>query len=120
LPDLFKHFETLDITTDLFLIDWMLTLYSQQLSLPLVSRVWDNFFLDGEIFAIKTGLALLRYHESALTNQSYYKIISFLRGEAPRRSAIQVEEDRFFKVIEAIEIDKAEYYNDLKMQKWSY
>lgn len=27
LPDLFSHFETLDITTDLFLIDWLLTLF---------------------------------------------------------------------------------------------
>jgi Rab-GTPase-TBC domain len=59
MPELFKHFETLDITTDLFLIDWMLTLYSKILDIGVVSRIWDNFMLDGEIFAIKTGLALL-------------------------------------------------------------
>lgn len=64
MPELYKHFETLDITTDLFLIDWMLTLYSKNMDLEVVSRIWDNFILKGEIFAIKTGLALLQYFEA--------------------------------------------------------
>lgn len=59
MPDLAKHFETLDITADLFLIDWMLTLFSKHFEADLVSRIWDNFLLDGEIFALKTALALL-------------------------------------------------------------
>ena len=81
MPELSRHFETLDITTDLFLIDWMLTLYSKMFTdVDLVSRIWDNFMLDGEIFAIKTGLALLQYHEKELMNQSYYRIVRCLRG----------------------------------------
>ena len=72
MPDLFKHFETLDITTDLFLIDWMLTLYSKNMDLDIVSRIWDNFMLDGEIFAIKTGLAILQYFESQFLKLSYF------------------------------------------------
>jgi hypothetical protein len=80
MPDLAKHFETIDITADLFLIDWMLTLYSKLLDLDIVSRIWDNFLLDGEVFAIKVALALLKYKESQLMNQSYYRIIRILRG----------------------------------------
>lgn len=59
MPDLYKHFETLDITTDLFLIDWLSTLYTKNMEPEIASRIWDNFMLDGEIFAIKAGLALL-------------------------------------------------------------
>lgn len=59
MPDLFRHFETLDISTDLYLIDWMLTLFSKNMDLDIVSRIWDNFMLDGEVFAIKTALAIL-------------------------------------------------------------
>ena len=132
MPELFKHFETLDITTDLFLIDWMLTLYSKILDIGVVSRIWDNFMLDGEIFAIKTGLALLQYRENELTNQSYYRIINILRGPGSLRSSDSpdrklesdtkpcIDEDRLFQLIEAIEIDSDDYYGDLKMQKWSY
>lgn len=81
MPDLAKHFETLDITADLFLVDWMLTLFSKMLDIDTVSRIWDNFMLDGEIFAIKTAIALLQYKESHLMNQSYNKIIKILRGQ---------------------------------------
>jgi cytohesin/brefeldin A-inhibited guanine nucleotide-exchange protein len=82
MPELFKHFKTLDITTDLYLIDWLLTLFTRQLrgDHDLIARLWDNFLLDGEIFAIKAGLALLKYRENTLINQPYNKIIQFLRG----------------------------------------
>ncbi len=80
MPDLSKHFETLDITADLFLVDWMLTLFSKMLDIDIVSRIWDNFMLDGEIFAIKTAIALLMYKENQLMNQSYNRIIKILRG----------------------------------------
>ncbi|TNV87023.1 hypothetical protein FGO68_gene8905 [Halteria grandinella] len=128
MPDLAKHFATLEITPDLFLIDWMLTLFSQVVEMDIVSRIWDNFLLDGEIFALRTALALLKCRESQLMNQSYYTIIKVLRGGNQRNEAMteiqsmvkKISEERLFKYIESTEIDKDEYYSDLKMQKWSY
>jgi hypothetical protein len=75
MPDLYKHFETLEITTDLFLIDWMLTLYAKNMDLEITCRIWDNFMLDGEIFAIKTGLAILQFFESKFLKETHFKII---------------------------------------------
>ncbi len=80
MPDLYRHFEVLDITADLFLIDWMLTLYSKNIDLEIVSRIWDNFLLEGEIFTIRTGLALLKYFENQFLKQSYFKIIKQLKN----------------------------------------
>jgi hypothetical protein len=31
-----------------------------------------------------------------------------------------MDQEKLFKLIEAIEIDTEDYYDDLKMQKWSY
>jgi hypothetical protein len=126
MPDLFKHFKTLDITSDLYLIDWMLTLYIRQLkgNLDLISRIWDNFLLDGEIFAIKVALGLLKYRENQLINQPYNKIIHFLRGTSHHGTTTSVtdfiDEDKLFKALDTIDIDYHEYYDDLKIQKWSY
>lgn len=64
MPDLFHYFQVVDVTTDLFLIDWMLTLYSSQLDLEISARIWDCFMLDGEVFAIKVGLSILKYFEN--------------------------------------------------------
>jgi TBC1 domain family member 14 len=62
MPELFKQFSTLDITADLYLVDWMLTLFSKLLAptdLSIVGRIWDNFMLDGEIYTLRVALALL-------------------------------------------------------------
>jgi len=63
LPELHHHFKVVDVTTDLFLIDWMLTLYSKHLDLEIAARIWDCFMLDEEVFAIKVGIAILKYFE---------------------------------------------------------
>ena len=59
MPKLYQHFVTLDIQTETFLIDWMLTLYTKNMEIDVAARIWDNFMLDGEVYAIKTALALL-------------------------------------------------------------
>jgi len=114
MPHLFKHFETLDITTDLFLIDWMLTLYSRNVDLGVASRIWDNFMLDGEIFAIKVGLAILQYFECQFLKQTYFQIIKQLKNLG------LMDEGRLFGLAEEMAIDYAGYYADIQVQKWSY
>lgn len=41
-----------------------------------------------------------------------------LRGG--REDVPEVEGEKLFRLIEGIDVDKEEYYGDLKMQKWSY
>ena len=74
MPKLYQHFETLEIQTDSFLIDWMLTLFSKNMEIDLALRIWDNFLLDGEIYAIKTALAILMYFEKQFLKESHFKI----------------------------------------------
>lgn len=64
LPDLFAYFEALDITTDIFLFEWLMTLFTKNIDLRIASRIWDHFILDGEILAMKVGLAILMYFSS--------------------------------------------------------
>jgi hypothetical protein len=66
LPDLYHYFQVVDVTTDLFLIDWLLSLYSKHIDQEIAARIWDCFMLDGEFFAIKVGIALLKYFETIL------------------------------------------------------
>ena len=54
-----QHLTSLNITPDVYLPEWLLTLFSKHLSLDLATRVWDNFLLEGEIFLHRTALAVL-------------------------------------------------------------
>lgn len=56
LPKLHSHFKKQAITPDLYIIDWMFTMYTRSLPLDVASRVWDVFCRDGEEFLFRTAL----------------------------------------------------------------
>ncbi|XP_032691910.1 TBC1 domain family member 12 isoform X3 [Lontra canadensis] len=58
LSKLFLHFKSYSLTPDIYLIDWIFTLYSKSLPLDLACRVWDVFCRDGEEFLFRTGLGI--------------------------------------------------------------
>uniref|UniRef100_A0A8C6EBH0 Rab-GAP TBC domain-containing protein n=1 Tax=Microcebus murinus TaxID=30608 RepID=A0A8C6EBH0_MICMU len=67
LPKLFAHFKKNNLTPDIYLIDWIFTLYSKSLPLDLACRIWDVFCRDGEEFLFHTALGILKLFEDILT-----------------------------------------------------
>lgn len=47
----------------MFLTTWLSTLFLRSLDFKIASRILDNYFLDGEVFAFKAAIALLLYFE---------------------------------------------------------
>ncbi|XP_077400059.1 TBC1 domain family member 14 isoform X2 [Vanacampus margaritifer] len=78
LPKLFAHFKKNNLTPDIYLIDWIFTLYSKSLPLDLASRVWDVFCRDGEEFLFRTALGLLRLFQDVLTGMDFIHMAQFL------------------------------------------
>uniref|UniRef100_A0A8C6WHR1 Rab-GAP TBC domain-containing protein n=1 Tax=Neogobius melanostomus TaxID=47308 RepID=A0A8C6WHR1_9GOBI len=78
LPRLFNHFQCNNLTPDLYLIDWIFTLYSKSLPLDVACRVWDVFCRDGEESLFRTGLGILRLYEDILLQMDFIHIAQFL------------------------------------------
>ncbi|XP_066892825.1 TBC1 domain family member 14 isoform X2 [Kogia breviceps] len=78
LPKLFAHFKKNNLTPDIYLIDWIFTLYSKSLPLDLACRVWDVFCRDGEEFLFRTALGLLKLFEDILTKMDFIHAAQFL------------------------------------------
>ncbi|XP_061922064.1 TBC1 domain family member 14 isoform X2 [Entelurus aequoreus] len=78
LPKLFAHFKENSLTPDIYLIDWIFTLYSKSLPLDLACRVWDVFCRDGEEFLFRTALGLLRLFHDVLTGMDFIHMAQFL------------------------------------------
>ncbi|XP_066521823.1 TBC1 domain family member 12 isoform X2 [Hoplias malabaricus] len=78
LPKLFSHFQSYSLSPDLYLIDWIFTLYSKSLPLDIACRVWDVFCRDGEEFLFRTGLGILRLYEEVLLRMDFILIAQFL------------------------------------------
>ncbi|XP_055988892.1 TBC1 domain family member 14 isoform X1 [Sorex fumeus] len=78
LPKLFAHFKKNNLTPDIYLIDWIFTLYSKSLPLDLACRVWDVFCRDGEEFLFRTALGILRLFEDILASMDFIHMAQFL------------------------------------------
>jgi hypothetical protein len=64
LPLVAAHFRALEINSKLFVVNWFLSVYSSCFSdsEEFLARVWDNFFLEGEIYLFKIGIAIIKYY----------------------------------------------------------
>ncbi len=56
-----KLLKKIEITYDMFLYDWFLTLFIKPLHLETVARVWDNLFISGTPFLFRTAIGILDY-----------------------------------------------------------
>lgn len=97
LPRLFLHFQSTGVTSDLYLMDWVLSLYTKPLPLDVACRVWDVFLRDGEEFLFRTGLGILRLHQDVLLQMDLISIAQFL-SRLPDEELLS---DRLFSCISA-------------------
>lgn len=95
LPELFSHFVALEIETAFFLTDWMLTGFVKNLDFKIACRLWDNLILDGEVFGLRTGLAILTYFESTFLKQCHFQIKKTLANMQGL-----LDEEKLFAIIE--------------------
>ena len=85
LPQLSLHFKAIGLQSQLFLYDWLLTLFTSVLPPQVCSRLWDQYFLRGELFLYQVALGLLRYLQSYLISVSAFKI--FILCSSPLTNA---------------------------------
>ena len=91
LPDLYEHFNSLQIDLSVYLSDYLSTLFVKVLDFDVVSRIWDNFFLEGEIYAFKVCLAILMCWERQFLHLPKYKIEERLKDMHSGKSLIEDE-----------------------------
>lgn len=114
MPTLFRHFSKTNVTPDIYLIDWIFSLYSKSLPLDIACRVWDIFCRDGEEFLFRTALGILKLYEDILIHQEFILLAQFLT-KLPEN----ISSDSLFKSIELINmnIDKKKFSQILASKK---
>lgn len=59
LPKLCEHLKLCNLTPDLYLLDWVYTVFAKAMNIDLASRVWDVFLRDGDEFIFRTAIGIL-------------------------------------------------------------
>ena len=92
LPKISAQFELIRLTPDMYIVDWVLTIFSKALPLDLAMRVWDYFFLEGTTFIYRVALGILKYGANVLETGDFETSLTWLTHLG--RQGI-VEEDLF-------------------------
>lgn len=92
LPKIWAHFEEIRLTPDMYIIDWVLTLFSKALPLDLAMRVWDSFFYEGTVFIYRVALGILKYGATVLETGDFEECLTWLTHLSKQDL---VEEDLF-------------------------
>ncbi|MCJ8731162.1 hypothetical protein PDJAM_G00196060 [Pangasius djambal] len=101
LPKLFAHFKSNNLTPDIYLIDWIFTLYSKSLPLDIACRVWDVFCRDSEEFLFRTALGILRFYGDVLTHMDFIHMAQFLT-RLPEQISTHTQSHTLFSCISSI------------------
>nr|XP_045597853.1 TBC1 domain family member 14-like [Procambarus clarkii] len=69
LPLIAEHLQTIGVTPDLYVLDWLLTVFARPLPLDAAVRIWDVYLRDGEEFLLRAAIGILKLYETVITNQ---------------------------------------------------
>jgi len=98
LPELFHHFSHLGLRPDLFLLDWIMTVFARAAPLDVTCRIWDVLMRDGEEFLFRAAFGILAlYEEELLRENDFVNLAQFLS-----RLPDDINADLLFKEIEGI------------------
>ena len=105
-----RHLQKLSILADTYVMDWCNGLFSAQLPINIVSRIWDLYFLNGEIIIWKCSVALLIILNENLniTKKSHHKIVKILQSikKSLNNNNILLNEEYFVKKIYSIKLPR--------------
>mmetsp|Transcript_45541 Transcript_45541/g.143032 ORF Transcript_45541/g.143032 Transcript_45541/m.143032 type:complete len:735 (-) Transcript_45541:9-2213(-) len=114
LPDLFETFQELGVTTDLYLLNWLMTLFAKSLPIDITTRIWDNYLLNGESFMIRAALGVLKWLSAQLVDMPFEDLMVTLTH---LHNQVDIEEEELFDAIASIKVTEEEFAAVLKAQK---
>lgn len=115
LPQVHANFARNNITPQLYLFDWVVTLFSRSFPIELVSRLWDNFLIDGHLFIIRTSIAILHHHREIHARGNMDECLAEIGRSG------EIKEDDLFESLNLIKIKKSKlesvYEKELALER---
>ncbi|CAL4141674.1 unnamed protein product [Meganyctiphanes norvegica] len=69
LPAVAKHLQELCVTPDMYILDWILTVFARSVPLDAAARIWDVYLRDGEEFLFRAAIGIVKMYCDVLTEQ---------------------------------------------------
>ncbi|CEM11165.1 unnamed protein product [Vitrella brassicaformis CCMP3155] len=93
------------LNSDMFLVEWLYTLFTRSLPFALVARVWDSFLAEGDTILYQTALGLLCYFSDALEKGSHDQCMELLSSSSARHYQ-EIDLVRFQECVASLKITR--------------
>ncbi len=100
LPELERHFYSIDFSPEMYLYEWILTLYAQILPTNVSYRLWDWYFLYGDCILFSASIAVLKSLLPHLLDRPFEEVATLLTRGMDTIAPL-IDEDQFFVHLKA-------------------
>lgn len=85
LKKLHHHFHDIGIKVDLFLFNWLQSMFLQIFDVNICGKIMDRFVIEGASYLIRIALTLLKLMSPNLINESFDECAMLLRGQRTKK-----------------------------------
>eukprot|EP00794_Sanderia_malayensis_P005458 gene5458-6141_t len=107
-PRIHQHFRQQKLSHDIYLIDWIFTIYSKSLPLDIACRVWDLFCRDGEAFLFRTAIGILNLNQDLLLSLDFFRLAQHLT-----KLSHDVQIEKLFESIASVSFSSQRFHQVL-------
>ena len=100
LPELCQHFDEVDLLPENYYLSWNMTLFTRDVNLELVNRIWDVFMIEGVKAIYSAAIVFLSHFEEKLMNMDFVEIMTCI-GSIKN---INFDEDIFIEAMKKVTI----------------
>merc|ERR1712168_798840 len=104
IPELYVHFQSQAIHTNLYASSWFLTLFTTSLSISLSSRVMDSFLSEGIEVIFRLALTLLLTAKHELLSHDMEGVLKYFQKEMP--AIFEQDQDAIFNMAFQLKINQ--------------
>jgi len=105
LPTLATHMENNGVAPTLYLVDWMLTLFTKSVPIDIAVHILDIFVVEGDYFLFRAGLGLLSALSPQLITADFDTIMRIMQSLTPR----DLDKDEVLDKTKAIPLTQKSY-----------
>lgn len=117
MPSLYNHFKKHGIESDLYMINWVMSLYCRALTLELVTRIWDLYVLDGDVAIFRSALGILKMFMNRLLKMKFEDMAYFL-SHLP---CDEIDPDQLLRTIRSVRVvTKRKFIDSFKQFRSQY
>uniref|UniRef100_A0A8C7Q7H4 Ecotropic viral integration site 5 n=1 Tax=Oncorhynchus mykiss TaxID=8022 RepID=A0A8C7Q7H4_ONCMY len=85
LPDLHIHFQAQSFHTSMYASSWFLTIFLTSFPLPVATRIFDIFMLEGLEIVFRVGLAILQMNQAELIQLDMEGMLQYFQRVIPHQ-----------------------------------